>query len=643
VRGAVARLLRERRSHREYDARLAAERDNYAAMEVVHDLPPIFHYWSNTHVLPMLQTVGFASLDDLYTRPFERAYRDRDHGDTARFVSIGAGNCDTESRVARDLLSRGCEDFVIDCLELSPEMLERGMAAAKAAGTARHLRPLEADFNTWKPETRYDGVLANQSLHHVVNLEGLYDAIRRTMVPTGRFVTNDMVGRNGHLRWPEAKRVVASFWAELDSSYHYNHVLRRQEAEFLDWDSSTEGFEGIRAQDVLPLLIERFHFEVFLAFGNVIDPFVDRGFGPNFDVNSAPDREFIDRVHTRDMEGLRSGELKPTHLMAVMRTAPLPGGPAVYDCLTPDFCVRPPEASPRQSTAADTRFAIPLSPTPGELDLQVIRSRTEFLAAAERIADRVAFERLLCERLRGQDEWTVPGLCQVCGEAVAFSGDWQFSDGTTVNFRERLVCPRCLLNNRQRFMAHVVRSAIRERPAASVYMYEQVTPFFAWAERELPARVVGSEYLGHDVRAGVVVDGVRHEDALALSFDDDAFDAVVSNDVFEHVPDIERSLAECARVLRDDGRLFFSIPFHVTSESTMKRAELRNGELVELLPAEYHGNPISPGGSLVFYDHGWEILDACRSAGFRDAYVLTYWSLLYGYLGGMQSTFVAEF
>jgi hypothetical protein len=58
---------------------------------------------------------------------------------------------------------------------------------------------------------------------------------------------------------------------------------------------------------------------------------------------------------------------------------------------------------------------------------------------------------------------------------------------------------------------------------------------------------------------------------------------------------------------------------------------------------EYHENPLDPQGSLVFYNHGWDILERCRRAGFADAYLLGYWSLLYGYLGhGLQLVFVAE-
>jgi len=68
-----------------------------------------------------------------------------------------------------------------------------------------------------------------------------------------------------------------------------------------------------------------------------------------------------------------------------------------------------------------------------------------------------------------------------------------------------------------------------------------------------------------------------------------------------------------------------------------------NGELECLLPEQYHGNPVSEKGSLVFYDFGWDILESCKAAGFNDAYLLSYYSLFYGHIGGgLQMMFVAE-
>jgi hypothetical protein len=77
-------------------------------------------------------------------------------------------------------------------------------------------------------------------------------------------------------------KVVQKFWADLPRLYKYNHSLRRFDDQFVNWDCSVEGFEGVLAQDILPELIKRFSFEVFLAFSNVIDIFIDRSFGDNF-------------------------------------------------------------------------------------------------------------------------------------------------------------------------------------------------------------------------------------------------------------------------------------------------------------------------------------------------------------------------
>ena len=142
------------------------------------------------------------------------------------------------------------------------------------------------------------------------------------------------------MRWPEALTHVESLWAELPDRYKYNHQLRRLERDFVNWDCSQSGFEGIRAQDILPLLMERFNFELFIGFGNIIDVFVDRSFGHNFDPDRPFDRAFIDRAHGLDQNLLESGAVKPTHMIAVMTKAP--AETVTYKHLTPEFCVRRP-------------------------------------------------------------------------------------------------------------------------------------------------------------------------------------------------------------------------------------------------------------------------------------------------------------
>jgi SAM-dependent methyltransferase len=209
-------------------------------------------------------------------------------------------------------------------------------------GVADYVSGNVADFNKWSPPERdaYDIVIANQCLHHVLDLEHLFEAIHQGLKMDGRFLTSDMIGRNGHQRWPEAMEGLKPFWDELPERYRFNQLLQRYEHEYINHDCSSDGFEGIRAQDILPLLIERFGFELFVPYANIVMVFIDRPFGHNFDASAEWDRDFIDRVHRRDEEAIFSGEWKPTSMLAVLRKSKVENCQLVDPRLTPEFCVR---------------------------------------------------------------------------------------------------------------------------------------------------------------------------------------------------------------------------------------------------------------------------------------------------------------
>ncbi len=336
-----------------YAARLDEERRHYDGVSEFDDLPPIYHYWSHTFVRPMIEPLGCSNPIELLAHYLHEGAR-RTGAPRPAFISFGSGDANGELQVARLLEAADLADFTIECLEMNPALIERASAAAAAAGLSSRVTFVQGDFNEWKPSRTYDGVMANQSLHHVSNLEGLFDAVREALAPGATFVTSDIIGRNGHQRWPEARHFVDRFWRDLPEAYRYNCQLRRYEETFEDWDCSSQGFEGIRAQDVLPLLIQRFAFEVFVGFGAAIDPFVDRGFGPNFKADAPWDRAFIDRVHDCDERALLAGVLTPTHMMAVLRRESCES-PYFARGLRPDACVRSPDwiVSAAEIEAAD--------------------------------------------------------------------------------------------------------------------------------------------------------------------------------------------------------------------------------------------------------------------------------------------------
>ncbi len=339
----------------DYSDRIAAEHRHFNENTKVHDLPPIYSYWSDKWIIPKLRAFGYEGGPEMFEAYLsEHCARPETH--QRRFVSIGAGNCELEVDLAGRLRKKGHVNFSIECLELNPAMLERGRTLARQAQVDAHLAFAGVDVNQWQARGDYDVIFASQSLHHVQNREGLFAQVRAALRPGGQFAVSDMIGRNGHMRWPEALEIVQEFWKELPPAYRYNRALSRREEVFDNRDCSSEGFEGIRAQDILPLLLEHFHFEFFVAFGNVIVPFVDRAFGHNFDPAREWDRDFIARVHRRDEQELLAGRVKPTIMVAILGTDP--SVPTQYLApFSPKFCVRRPEGAPAQTAPHQEEIA----------------------------------------------------------------------------------------------------------------------------------------------------------------------------------------------------------------------------------------------------------------------------------------------
>jgi glycosyltransferase involved in cell wall biosynthesis len=246
-----------------------------------------------------------------------------------------------------------------------------------------------------------------------------------------------------------------------------------------------------------------------------------------------------------------------------------------------------------------------------------------------------------------QEPINTDGFCFICNQRVLFGTDLQYGfpqpdGGCLPNWRERMVCPDCQLNNRIRASIHLFHLLCNPTPESHLYLTEQVTPLFTWFQNNYP-HVTGSEYLGTTVARGMInQSGFRNEDLTQLTFADEEFDAILSFDVFEYIPDYLQAMRECLRCLKPEGELFFSVPFNHQSRQNIVRAEIdADGELNHLLPPEYHGNPISENGCLCYYHFGWELLEQLRGLGFSDVATYIYWSEDFGYLGGDQLIFRA--
>ena len=80
----------------------------------------------------------------------------------------------------------------------------------------------------------------------------------------------------------------------------------------------------------------------------MIDIFIDRCFGHNFDINDPGDRAFIDQVHQKDQWAIEQGLVKPTHMTtAMIKKSSQPVPSRIYKHLTPEFCIRWPNSPPK--------------------------------------------------------------------------------------------------------------------------------------------------------------------------------------------------------------------------------------------------------------------------------------------------------
>ncbi len=257
-----------------------------------------------------------------------------------------------------------------------------------------------------------------------------------------------------------------------------------------------------------------------------------------------------------------------------------------------------------------------------ENGLLIINPSTEEYRLAFRSRDQ--WQRFI----KSQVKLANPGKIRIAGEEIARKG-FVFRAGGVLPTRQKLVGENLResfvhdgLNGRKRAVLMELLGDLRRRGIgindASIYAPEALGGFARYLAREFP-RFRGSEYIP-DPAVQAKLSPVEHQDLASLTFDDSAFDYVLVNDIFEHVPDLSPVLSEIRRVLRPGGSLLSTFPFAFKREQHLVKAVLRpDGDIDYLTDPEYHEDPVDDRGVLVFQVPGWQILEDARDAGFEDA------------------------
>ena len=193
-----------------------------------------------------------------------------------------------------------------------------------------------------------------------------------------------------------------------------------------------------------------------------------------------------------------------------------------------------------------------------------------------------------------------PGYCCICEEDVVFESQNEW-------FRDHLFCKVCGSIPRERALIHVIEDLYPEWRHLSIH---ESSPVARGASAKLATApgYVASQY-DPSVPWGKNSDsGYVSQDLEAQTFGDCSFDLVVSQDVCEHIFDLDSALREIARTLKPGGSHIFTTPLvnkTRPTEAWARREE--DGSITFLAEPEYHGNPMDSKGSLVTWHFGFDL------------------------------------
>ena len=199
------------------------------------------------------------------------------------------------------------------------------------------------------------------------------------------------------------------------------------------------------------------------------------------------------------------------------------------------------------------------------------------------------------------------GACPLCGHT------WYLAFRPTA-FMTR--CLKCLSNVTNLSLIPVIQKHVGAlNKDTAVYELSTYGCTVDWLKHHFK-NVTMSEFFPEWL-PGETRDGVLNQDVQQLTFPDNTFDVVTSNQVFEHVADDKRGFSECCRVLKPGGALILTIPLF-ENVATNQIAKIEGNKVVFFGQPEYHDSRIGgPQSAPVFWHHSRsDIVGRIKSTGF---------------------------
>lgn len=205
------------------------------------------------------------------------------------------------------------------------------------------------------------------------------------------------------------------------------------------------------------------------------------------------------------------------------------------------------------------------------------------------------------------------GRCNICGRYTIFA----CTDSKTA--RNGMTCIFCRSSSRKRHVAKAIIENVYENKIHYISEIKEDKIIYNTECNDAFAKIIKniicSDYLPDKGFGNKIGKNIYSQNLESLTFDDNFFDLVISEDVFEHVRNDAKGFKEIYRVLKKGGFHIFTVPFNF-DRPTLHRVECKGDEDIFLLPPEYHGDPIK-GKILAYRKYGIDMYNLLESIGFK--------------------------
>ncbi len=225
------------------------------------------------------------------------------------------------------------------------------------------------------------------------------------------------------------------------------------------------------------------------------------------------------------------------------------------------------------------------------------------------------------------------GYCTICERTVFFvkTGPW---------LRDQYLCLGCHSIPRNRALLKVLGQHFPDWRSLSIHESSPCGPASEKIRRECPGLIASQFFL--DVPRGEIRNGQQSEDLESLTFPDDSFDLVITQDVFEHILQPDKAFAEIARTLKPNGAHVFTVPYYRGKKTVIRARPAASGGIAYLMQPDYHANPVDPKGSLVTTEWGDEICDFIFNASAMTTTIFNFFHTRLGLEGEFLDVIVSR-